>query len=259
MSWFSDWLGSWFGASESGEGGGGGTNAQGLRTRRAPCPCCGGGTSGGGDESGIGHCCGCNRFACEGDQEANFPATLEVTVTSPCMGTRTVSLTGAIVDLSGNGGCGPTIGGRRAIYSGSYTGATNGGFIAINPCPGGIGTFLSPYVEESLSIYVACCDGAKTGPACEPGTGADASEWLATFTWSKAVGGALLDITAKMKLTITSCSPLTMTASDVVICGSFSGNIEDFPCYEASGPTLDEPVTSVDEAVGCSIQVDVNE
>lgn len=75
--WFGDWIGSWFGATESGgEGGGGegGTNSSGLRTRRRPCPCCGGGTSGGGS--------GPRRVVCPNGDCVNLavPETLVLSV-----------------------------------------------------------------------------------------------------------------------------------------------------------------------------------
>lgn len=271
MGWFADWLGSWFGGSDTGgEGGGEGTNAQGLRTRRVPCRCCGGGTSGYGTGNEPSFCCGCDRFACGSDPGSVFPTTLDITVTASCMGTRTLTLNVVpfatdSADPNDPDGCNkpgvntPETG--RAVYNGSFTGDFNEGSWVHHRCDGPADDTGIEYTEEFLEAIVSCCDSQKEGDACEPGTGPDTSEWRVYFRWEKYIAGVKYEVLAYLRLTIVSCSPLSLTATMEAICDDTDVLGTD-PCSASElegAQQIDTVKTNSDEVVACSFQVDIDE
>lgn len=232
-------------------------------------PCCGSGSGGGSGGGDAGNCCGCERFLCDSsNNETAFPATLSITMSAACIGSRTITIDREDFDFDnlfgGPRGCSGTAtagDGRRASYAGTFLGTFIEDAWSYNQCDSTATGTGFDYYDEQVSVFVSCCDAQKNNSACEPGTGPDTSEWRLYLFWEKTIAGVRREVFALLTLTLVSCSPLTFTASDTAYCGDLSG-IAIGPCAaESSGSgALSLGVrTRSDEAVGCVLQVDIEE
>lgn len=168
------------------------------------------------------HCCGCSRFICDDPTCATAPTSLTVTVSFPCLGTRTLTINQFCpANNDGTNGC-------RAMsepgterfhyrYEGSY-----GSFIGIgdttviinNRCYGPPYNLIVQNYEY-LGVNLMCVDcgdveGDMNGCAAG-GIGTHRSKWHAWVIWAKQVGSSEYQMNYYGPVTLLNCSPLSFT------------------------------------------------
>ncbi len=187
------------GASGSGYGSGSGSGSGGG----------GGGANPGGDGNDDGtFCCRCRRFINDGSDY--FPATLDFTITSSYLGTRSLSLTKASFGYS----CTstdvvlPFPGRIKALYTGSYSDGA-GGLTNLIDCNDGSSRLAAN--EEILNVNIFCAD-------CNLGA-SPPSSWSCYYTWARRVGGIPSAVSGTRVLTVNTCAPKwSATATQTAIC-----------------------------------------
>lgn len=227
----------------------------------------GGGANPGGDGNDDGtFCCRCRRFINDGSDY--FPASLDFTITSSYLGTRSLTLAKASFGYS----CTstdvvlPFPGRIKALYTGSYSDGA-GGLTNLVNCNDG--SLMLASNEEVLNVNVVCVD-------CNLGA-SPPSAWSCYYTWSKRVGGIPSGVNGSRVLTVTTCSPKwAATATQTAICSDLTKGYYALCCdggffyNDGAGGTLAPgtpfrygmcyPALTLDApAVGSTIQLDVDE
>lgn len=222
------------------------------------------------------HCCGCDRFTsaglCCGACHWNPPTQIEVTVSHPCMGTRTITLD---IDFSGwpaydlaggNGGCQNVTIDAGSLpkfnYYGSYSSTGD-----INSCGGFTycdGSITAPgFVQEieTLEITLQCINCSvgdindcleydfddppgALDDLCTPVEPTTNSVWLADVVWEKIVGCTGTNVHWSGPVELLQCDPISFTATSPAVA-----------CYNELGvPPVDpcDPADRLCDGAGCA-------
>jgi len=243
-------------------------------------PCCGSGQgSGSGSGSGSGggasgYCCKCARFACA--DVDNFPDALDFTLVVPCIGTKAVTMnkiTNYIgVDLVS--GCRPQRIGQRSNGPGDrwenanviYEYSVNTLFdseeytASYTDCNNGLPVGLLTFIEGEYLVAEIMCLKCGLSQCDDPGIPPeeDGSIWVFSFQWWKLdnVGGTVRLVQGHLPLTVSSCSPLSLTGEAIITCRAYLSD----PLWANCVNGLDDEVDSgMSECVGGTIQVDADE
>lgn len=178
-----------------------------------------------------GFCCQCERFTCP---DGSFPATIDCTLTIPCLGTTTQTLT--LVESQD----------RCVVNAGVTAGYTfamitygEEEFVSQLLCPLGTPLGTISTVEEHLYIFLKCVDtnhgvlgGSTDGTIYCAGQGF----WYADINWYKRVGGSVRHARAcglfgSIFSNTVVCDPFYLHSQGEILCGDVLG----YPGCTASG------------------------
>lgn len=216
-------------------------------------------------------CCGCSRFHENrgGTEGTGFPQTLNATLTMPCIGTNTVT-------LSGGGSCAVNPSPISAFYY--YTGTVGGSLFdptVANPCDGGLPTTGVGWTNTiTVALWCIRCSNEPVNHCNGSG------KWMALVRWRSAkFNGAAYDLQsvyALMQMPLLSCRPLsfssTATPAKCLITNPFTGSCQgvDFNAGPTNGLqdwidyicTNNTNVCIGTDYLGCvngTLQVDIDE
>lgn len=222
-----------------------------MRTRTRACDCCGGAYYGG-TETDAGLCCGwCART--DPSSDIGAPATLEATVTIPCMGTRTVTLTkSGSLDCSGDG---------QLTYSYQDDTPVTGGCAVCGP-----GSTAWTDTTPSFYLEVTCESGPHSAdPAVRGSKWTIIGFWINTTTYvtwtttrydiilqglaqnSSSSAPCATSGTADGKQHIMTCQPFYIFIKDCVVCTTAAASGQNFGntgCDNCDNSTITIEVTT---------------
>lgn len=207
------------------------------------------------------YCCKCARFTCEGPPGTVFPSAMEITITSGVMGTRTICMDVDPFDaVTGPYGCTKVkefSNSIRAGYAGSYLGTYYDDTYFLNRCNSMVVESGIGYFDEFVSAELGCCDTTlEVAAACQfENQNIDTSYWIVNVTWQKLIGGVIYLFHISMPVTPVTCSPLSFTTTNTLVCDA------EPPGFVSYCGDTDEGFASTrnDELVGDSVQIDLDE